>query len=135
MQTKPKYLALAAIVAGAIVLAGCNKKEEAAPASSGAAPAASTPAAPAAPAPATPAAPAASSGSTASIPPECEAYMQKVDACVGKLGQSNPAVGAVKQQLDAARAQWSTIGDKSQLAAQCKQSNDLFSQSASQMGC
>jgi hypothetical protein len=103
-----------------VALAGCDKKQDAAaPASSSAAPAATTPA----------------SSSTASIPAECEAYMQKVDACVSKLGQGNTAMAAVKQQLDAARTQWSTIADKSQLAAQCKQSNDLFSQSASQMGC
>lgn len=52
-----------------------------------------------------------------------------------KLGASNPAAASFKQQLDAAKTQWATISDKTQLAAQCKQSADLFAQSAPQMGC
>jgi hypothetical protein len=137
MQTSRKHLALLAIAACAIALAGCEKKEEAAaPASSSAPPASSAPAAPSSssstPAPA---APAASTGSTASIPAECEAYVQKVNACVSKLGQGNPAMAAIKQQLDTARSQWGTVSDQGALAAQCKQSNDLFSQSSAQMGC
>ncbi|HTK00596.1 MAG TPA: DUF5339 family protein [Bordetella sp.] len=110
MHTQRKPLALMAVMACAIALAGCDKKQDAA-------------------------APASSSGSTASIPAECETYVQKVNACVNKLGQDNPAMAAIKQQLDAARAQWSAVADQSQLAAQCKQSNDMFSQSASQIGC
>ena len=41
----------------------------------------------------------------------------------------------LKQQLDAAKTHWATISDKTQLASQCKQSADLFAQSATQMGC
>lgn len=73
--------------------------------------------------------------SAAAVPVECEAYLAKVNACMDKLGSSNPAAASIKQQLDAAKTQWASIPDKTQLAAQCKQSSDLFAQSASQMGC
>ena len=63
------------------------------------------------------------------------AYLTKVSACMDKLGASNPAAASFKQQLDAAKTQWATISDKTQLASQCKQSADLFAQSATQMGC
>ena len=74
-------------------------------------------------------------GATAGLPAECDAYLTKVSACMDKLGASNPAAASFKQQLDAAKTQWATISDKTQLAAQCKQSADLFAQSATQMGC
>lgn len=136
MKHHRKAFCILALAASLAALAGCNKSEDKA-----AAPAASTPA-PAAPAPVTPApsstppssaAPAA--GATASVPAECEAYLAKVNACMDKLGSANPAAAAIKEQLDAARAQWGAISDKTQLAAQCKQSSDSFAQSASQMGC
>ncbi|WP_035181515.1 DUF5339 family protein, partial [Achromobacter xylosoxidans] len=74
-------------------------------------------------------------GATAGLPAECDAYLTQVSACMDKLGASNPAAASFKQQLDAAKTQWATISDKTQLASQCKQSADLFAQSASQMGC
>ncbi|MPT28594.1 MAG: glutaconyl-CoA decarboxylase subunit gamma, partial [Achromobacter sp.] len=73
--------------------------------------------------------------SAASVPEECEAYLTKVNACMDKLGSSNPAAASIKQQLESAKSQWAAIPDKTQLAAQCKQSADLFAQSATQMGC
>ncbi|KAG0739980.1 hypothetical protein G6F24_017170 [Rhizopus arrhizus] len=42
-----------------------------------------------------------------------------------KLGSSNPAAASIKQQLESAKSQWAAIPDKTQLAAQCKQSSDL----------
>lgn len=130
------------MLALAAALAGCNKSDEAvAPpaASSTPAPSATPPAAP--PAASTPPATTAPSGSgapagaSAALPAECDAYLTKVSACMDKLGASNPAAASFKQQLDAAKTQWATISDKTQLAAQCKQSADLFAQSATQMGC
>ncbi|WP_258130591.1 DUF5339 family protein [Achromobacter anxifer] len=136
MKHHRKAFCMLALAASLAALAGCNKSEDKA-----AAPAASTPA-PAAPAPVTPApsstppsSAAPSAGATASVPPECEAYLAKVNACMDKLGSANPAAAAIKEQLDAARTQWGAISDKTQLAAQCKQSSDSFAQSASQMGC
>lgn len=128
-----KFIGVLALAASIGLLAGCNKSEEKV-----APPAASTTPAPVTPAPA-PAAPAPSAtppaAASATVPAECEAYLAKVNACMDKLGNSNPAAASIKQQLDSAKAQWAAVSDKTQLAAQCKQSSDLFAQSASQMGC
>lgn len=140
MKRQHRLLGALALAASIGVLAGCNKSEEkVAPPAASTTPAPTTPATPAptTPPPATApstAAPAAST-SSATVPAECEAYLAKVNACMDKLGSSNPAAASIKQQLDSAKSQWAAIPDKTQLAAQCKQSSDLFAQSASQMGC
>ncbi|RXN93474.1 glutaconyl-CoA decarboxylase subunit gamma [Achromobacter aloeverae] len=127
----------AALLLATTVLAACDKKEDkpAAPAASTPAPSTSTPT-PSTPSPssATPA-PSSSTASAADVPAECDAYIRKVNACMDKLGANSPAVATFRQQMDAARAQWSGVSDKTALAAQCKQSTDLFAQSASQLGC
>lgn len=138
MRIERKLIGAVALVALVGILAGCNKNEEkVAPPAASTTPAPTTPAAP--PATSAPAAPPAASspaGSASSaLPSECEAYVTKVNACMDKLGSSNPAAASVKQQLEAAKSQWAAVPDKTQLAAQCKQSSDLFAQSASQMGC
>ena len=143
MTIQRKTFAVLALTAALAALAGCNKSDEKA-----APPAASTTPAPSTTTPGTPPAattppastPAPSSsapaaGATAGLPAECDAYLTKVSACIDKLGASNPAAASFKQQLDAAKTQWATISDKTQLASQCKQSADLFAQSATQMGC
>ncbi|WP_029953411.1 DUF5339 family protein [Achromobacter sp. DH1f] len=139
MTIQRKTLGVLALTAALAVLAGCNKSDEKA-----APPAASTTPAPSTTTPGTPPAattppatttPAPATGATAGLPAECDAYLSKVSACMDKLGASNPAAASFKQQLDAAKTQWATISDKTQLAAQCKQSADLFAQSATQMGC
>ncbi|WP_332007034.1 DUF5339 family protein [Achromobacter sp.] len=135
MNIQRKMIGMLVLAASVGVLAGCNKSDEkaAAPAASSApAPAATTPA-PTTPAPSATTPPA--TGATASVPAECEAYLAKVNACMDKLGSSNPAAASIKQQLESAKSQWAAIPDKTQLAAQCKQSSDLFAQSATQMGC
>lgn len=138
MNTQRKTFAVLALAAALAALAGCNKSDEkAAPpaASTTPAPSTTTPGTP--PAATTPPATTAPSGSgaTAGLPAECDAYLTQVSACMDKLGASNPAAASFKQQLDAAKTQWAAISDKTQLASQCKQSADLFAQSASQMGC
>ena len=143
MTIQRKTFAVLALTAALAALAGCNKSDEKA-----APPAASTTPAPSTTTPGTPPAattppastPAPSStapaaGATAGLPAECDAYLTKVSVCMDKLGASNPAAASFKQQLDAAKTQWATISDKTQLASQCKQSADLFAQSATQMGC
>lgn len=138
MKIQRKFFGILALAATVGVLAGCNKSDEqkAAPPAASTTPAPVTPA-PATPAPTTPApsATAPAAGATGSVPAECEAYLAKVSACMDKLGSANPAAASIKQQLDAAKAQWGAISDKAQLAAQCKQSTDMFAQSATQMGC
>jgi len=131
MKIHRKAFCTLALAASLAALAGCNKSEEKA-----ATPAATAPApAPAAPATPPPPATSPSSAAPASVPAECEAYVAKINACMDKLGSGNPAAAAIKEQLDAARAQWGAVSDKAQLATQCKQSSDTFTQSASQMGC
>ncbi|OZI32338.1 glutaconyl-CoA decarboxylase subunit gamma [Bordetella genomosp. 10] len=143
-NTARKTAIAAALLLAATVLTACDKKDDK-PAAS--APATSTPSttAPSTAAPATPApsstapssaAPApASTASAGDVPAECDAYIRKVNACMDKLGANSPAVATFRQQLDAARTQWASVSDKTALAAQCKQSTDLFTQSAAQMGC
>jgi hypothetical protein len=138
MTTQRKTFAVLALTAALAALAGCNKSDEkvAPPAASTTpAPSTTTPAATTPPATTAPSSSGAPAGATAGLPAECDAYLTKVSACMDKLGASNPAAASFKQQLDAAKTQWATISDKTQLAAQCKQSADLFAQSASQMGC
>nr|WP_315528188.1 DUF5339 family protein [uncultured Achromobacter sp.] len=144
MKIQRKMIGILALAASVGVLAGCNKSDEKAappaasttPAPTATPPASTPPAttpAPTTPAPAATTPPAASA--SPSVPAECEAYLAKVNACMDKLGSSNPAAASIKQQLESAKSQWAAIPDKTQLAAQCKQSSDLFAQSASQMGC
>ncbi|AHC46547.1 DUF5339 family protein [Achromobacter xylosoxidans] len=142
MNTQRKTFAVLALAAALAALAGCNKSDEkAAPPAASTTPAPSTttpgtpPAATTPPATTAPSGSGAPAGATAGLPAECDAYLTQVSACMDKLGASNPAAASFKQQLDAAKTQWATISDKTQLASQCKQSADLFAQSASQMGC
>ena len=138
MKIHRKAFCILTLAAALAALAGCDKVDKAA---TPAAPAPSTPApsstAPSSTAPSTPAPSSAAPapGAAASVPAECEAYVAKINACMDKLGSGNPAAAAIKEQLDAARSQWAAVSDKTQLAAQCKQSSDTFAQSASQMGC
>ena len=131
MNIERKTLGILALAAAAVLMAGCDKKDDKA----------ATPAAPSTSAPASsssttpPAASTPAPSSSAAAPAECEAYVAKVNACMDKLGNGNPAVASFKQQMEAAKAQWAAVTDKTQLASQCKQASDLFAQSATQMGC
>ena len=126
MNIERKTLGILALAAAAVLMAGCDKKDDKA----------ATPAAPSTSAPASsssttpPAATTPAPSSSAATPAECEAYVAKVNACMDKLGNGNPAVASFKQQMEAAKAQWAAVTDKTQLAAQCKQASDLFAQSA-----
>ena len=70
-----------------------------------------------------------------SLPPECDAYVTKVDACVKSLGSNNQMAGSFKQAMETARASWANIPDKTALANSCKQADAMFSQNAAAMGC
>ena len=120
MNIERKTLGILALAAAAVLMAGCDKKDDKA----------ATPAAPSTSAPASsssttpPAATTPAPSSSAATPAECEAYVAKVNACMDKLGNGNPAVASFKQQMEAAKAQWAAVTDKTQLAAQCKQASD-----------
>lgn len=130
-----RTLALISITA---VLAACGKQEAAPPAPAPApAPAATAPAPAPVPAPeptaSAPAAPAAATAS-AELPAECQAYLDKVSACIAK--QSGPAADAMKTSVEQAKASWAAYGgDKSQISAACKTSNDAFAAQAAAMKC
>src|SRR5262245_34429946 len=92
--------------AAAFAIAGCGEKAQ-----------------PPAAAPATSAPVAAAGGA---LPPECEAYIKTVTACVEKVGGSNPAVAMFKEQMEKNRAEWAKVQNKTTLAPACKQMDDTF---------
>ena len=98
-------------------------------------PAAAAPA-PAVPdAPATPAAaPAAPTTASADLPPECNAYVEKVNACVSK--QSGAAADTIKAGMEQTKATWASMGaDKAALGNACKAASDNFDAQAAAMKC
>lgn len=122
-------LLTAAALCAALAVSACGKKEEAP------APDAAPPADAAAPAAADMAAPAAASGD-ATVPAECNAYLDQVAACTAKLSAANPAVAqAMQQSADQTRASWAAISDQAALAGACKQASDAFKASAAASGC
>ena len=126
-----RTLALISITA---VLAACGKQEAPSPAPAPA-PAASAPAPAPAPAPAAaaPAAPTVSDSGNV-LPQECQAYLEKVSACVAK--QSGAAADAMKTSVEQAKAAWASYGaDQAQLSAACKASSDAFAAQAAAMKC
>jgi hypothetical protein len=72
---------------------------------------------------------------TTSGAPECDAYVDRVNKCMEKLGANNAMATTYKQQMEAAKAQWATMQDKTALANVCKQANDAFNQSAQMLKC
>jgi len=69
---------------------------------------------------------ATSSTSTASsnLPKECQDYIDKMSACVGKM--SGPAGDAMKANLDQTKAMWTGAGssNKAEMTESCKSMND-----------
>ncbi|MGJ7487937.1 hypothetical protein ACSFA2_21930 [Variovorax sp. LT2P21] len=122
-------LVLLTIVAA---VTACSKQETPpAPAPAPAAPAATAPAAP--PASST-AAPATTTAASADLPKECQDYLDKVNACIGK--QSGPAADAVKASMDQTKAAWASYGaNQAQLGAACKAASDAFAAQAAAMKC
>jgi hypothetical protein len=79
---------------------------------------------------------AATSVGKSDLPPACDAYITKVDACVKTLGGNNAQMaGQFKQSMETARASWANIQDKAQLANMCKQADATFAQTSAAMGC
>ena len=122
-------LVLLAIVAA---VTACSKQETPpAPAPAPAAPAATAPAPP--PASST-GAPATTTAASADLPKECQDYLDKVSACMGK--QSGPAADAVKASMDQTKAAWASYGaNQAQLGAACKAASDAFAAQAAAMKC
>lgn len=130
MKLNALFLAAAATLA----LAACkpaDKPADATPAAEAAAPAAEAPAAPAAEA--TPAAPAATANASTGVP-ECDTYLEKVYACISdKVPEAQRE--AMKQGIEQSKTGWSSITDKTALAAQCKTAMEQAKTSFGAMGC
>lgn len=125
-------VALVAILAALTALTACKPADAPAPAPAPA----SAPAAAPAPA-ATPAAapaPAAAPTASADIPKECQDYLDKMNACIGK--QSGAAADAMKSSMDQTKAAWAGMSaDKAALGAACKAASDAFAAQATAMNC
>ena len=81
-----------------------------------------------------PATPATAPTASADVPKECNEYLDKVSACMGK--QSGAAADAMKQSVDQTRASWADMSaNKDQLAAACKSASDSFAAQAAAMKC
>lgn len=127
MKLNALFLAAAATLA----LAACkpaDKPADAAPAAEAAAPAAEAPAAPAAEA-----TPAAVANASTGVP-ECDTYLEKVYACISdKVPEAQRE--AMKQGIEQSKAGWSSITDKTALAAQCNTAMEQAKTSFGAMGC
>lgn len=78
----------------------------------------------------------AAATSTGSIPAECEAYVNKVNACVEKMHGSNAQMAETfKKQMEDAKASWASIPDQEQLKNVCIQADQAFEPAAKQLGC
>lgn len=126
-----KFFALISIAAA---LSACSKQEPAPAAPAATPPAAAAPAA-TAPAAAAPAATApAASTTTAALPQDCQAYLDKVNACMSK--QSGAAADAVKASMEQTKAAWASLSaDQAQLGTACKAATDAFAAQAAAMKC
>ena len=137
MKLNVLFLAAAA----ALALAACKPADkpadavepavEAAPAD-----AAATPADTAA-APADAAAAPAAAGDTVTAGtgvPECDAYLEKVYACIAdKVPEAQRDM--MKQGIEQSKSSWAAVTDKAALAAQCKTAMDQAKASFGAMGC
>jgi hypothetical protein len=138
-----RQLSLVLAITTTLALAACQKQEAAPPAADTAAPAATAPAAEPAPAPAAEPA-AAPADATAAAPaadsvgiPECDAYLNKYEACISAHVPA-AAQAALKASLDQTRAGWAQAianGGKDQLAAACTQMTDSARASMKAYGC
>ena len=136
---KLNVLVLAA--AAALALAACKPADkptdavepavEAAPADAAATPA------DAAAAPADAAAAPAAAGDTVTAGtgvPECDAYLEKVYACIAdKVPEAQRDM--MKQGIEQSKSSWAAVTDKAALAAQCKTAMDQAKASFGAMGC
>lgn len=110
---KIQLLALAALTA--LSLAACKKAET---------PATDTPAA-------TAATDAVKAGTGV---PECDQYLEKVYACISdKVPEAQRQM--MKQGIEQSKAAWNQVGDKAELAKQCKAAMDQAKTSFGAMGC
>ena len=137
MKLNVLFLAAAA----ALALAACKPADkptdavepavEAAPADAAATPA------DAAAAPADAAAAPAAAGDTVTAGtgvPECDAYLEKVYACIAdKVPEAQRDM--MKQGIEQSTSSWAAVTDKAALAAQCKTAMDQAKASFGAMGC
>jgi hypothetical protein len=119
MKKTSLSMLLAAVSAVVFSVSGCHKPTPPASAPGASASSAST-----------------SSASDPNTPPECNAYIKRVEACIDKLAAKDPSqANTAKQMLEGISAQLSKATDKAALAQACTQASTTFDQTASQYGC
>ena len=66
--------------------------------------------------------------------PECDAYLEKVYACIAdKVPEAQRDM--MKQGIEQSKSSWAAVTDKAALAAQCKTAMDQAKASFGAMGC
>lgn len=76
----------------------------------------------------------AASSADSNLPGECNAYLDRVAACISKQGGATGA--AMTQGLAQTKASWSALAaDKAALSNACKIASDAFSAQATAMKC
>lgn len=66
--------------------------------------------------------------------PECDAYLEKVYACIAdKVPEAQRDM--MKQRIEQSKSSWAAVTDKAALAAQCKTAMDQAKASFGAMGC
>ncbi len=119
MKLNALFLAAAATLA----LAACKPADK--PADAAAPVAADAPAA---------TVPAADTANASTGAPECDAYLEKVYACISdKVPEAQRDM--MKQGIQQSKAGWAAATDKAALAAQCKTAMDQAKTSFGAMGC
>lgn len=68
------------------------------------------------------------------LPQVCEAYINRVKACVANR-EGDQAAQQFQQSLDQMRAQWAEAADKTSLVPACEQADAAFDAMAQQFGC
>ena len=74
---------------------------------------------------------------TDGLPPECEAYLARVDACFANANSSDidaRTKAEMKARFDAAREQWQGF-PRAELTAACQMSNSGFTSAAAALKC
>jgi hypothetical protein len=130
----PEVIAIAALVA---VLSACGGGDKTAPAPNPLADNANAPAPSASATPLADGAALAAEAAKLDLPPECQAYFQRVAACIDQVGDgaSKAVIAGYKVQLRGLIAGWPKIENKDELLKSCKVINTNFNPVAQQVGC
>lgn len=78
---------------------------------------------------------ATSTASQATLPVECEAFLNRVDRCMQKLGPDNAIATAYKHTLQIARTEWQSAPDPVVVGNVCHLASQAFDKTAAEANC